>query len=202
MSASDDVRPDDGRSGEAEGVTSASEVLVDRAKLLHALAVLKKIGLKQRAQALFWFGDGELWIEMEGASVSVPASGQWKGQGRVAGHYLCHLALPKSGGPVRIRREEKGLAIEDYVLSCAWQVPVAYPIELPIGAELLATLRAIHGRTEEEIERSGLRLVARGARERQAKLIRKAAGVLKPLGIDTQDIRELVERQLSCEEKG
>ncbi len=74
-------------------MSSNPRLQIDRAELIQTLNAINKIfTTASKAEAVLSFENGTLIIELQGMSVSLPASGEWPGRARIATGFLIMLA--------------------------------------------------------------------------------------------------------------
>ena len=79
------------------------------------------------------------------------------------------------------------------MVRCIWQESIIELIEDPMDAPPLMTLRLKDKYTDGLIVRSGLLEKVWEAERQMDEMIVQAAAILRPLGIETTDIRQLVQ---------
>lgn len=173
-------------------------VSVPRAELQDALKALKVVKPKSVPEAVILFSGEELEIVLSGVTVRAAAAGTWPGAVRVGGHFLLGLAHAAPAGdpgqPVMVSVEEGRLKIAG--TSCACTVENSTPpglIKISLNAALPEKLFVRQTQTDDEIARSGLTQLIEQAEEERDKLVTRAAEVLRPLAIQAQDLRNLVD---------
>jgi hypothetical protein len=107
---------------------------------IHLLSRTTRLGPGEQALLSF---DGHLfYVDVTGASVSMPAKGEWPQQIRVGAKLLFNLAkVPPRIDPVRIVRDKNQVKIETMTLYCdaqdAWRSGIQLPLD-PKPAHILA----------------------------------------------------------------
>ena len=178
---------------------------VSRADLSHAVEIVAGLMGKRPSDARLRFEDGWLFIEAGGGIAKAPARGTWPLTIIAGASWVRRLAksMP-AGDPVRLRVDEGRLYANRYSEPCAW-TSVEYPLDpaLPKVDEKRLILEAARILKPLLIKRSDLEGLVSEARakgtaswsEEEAKMIAivaKAWVLLAPLGVETSDIRRLV----------
>ncbi|HZL25955.1 MAG TPA: hypothetical protein VFC39_05440 [Acidobacteriaceae bacterium] len=186
--------------------TSAS-LEVSRADLAQALKIVARVVGKAQGDARLRFEGGHLSIEAFGTVASAPARGVWPVPIFVRSSWVRRLArrMP-SGDPLRLEIKEDRIYLERYSEVCAL-TPTEVPPnpDLPqIDQEWLIE-EAARILKPLLIKKSDLEELASEARakgtaswstdeKRMTALVAKAWVLLAPLGIETTDIRRLMEK--------
>jgi hypothetical protein len=197
---------------------------VSRKELLQALRTMRKFGSRKKVgEALLSFeacgivihlrsararaaaraaraGEpqvGTLVIHLGGLTARAAARGSWGGEAVVPGPFVANFSrsLPDAD-PVAVRVERGRLKIGIVSVACTWHPRVAPRIPLPVNAELPHVLRIALEHGWEEIQRAGLEDVVSEAEEKRDALIERALRVLEPLGVEYEDLWELVDSTL------
>lgn len=159
------------------------------------VAALKKLGKLVNARdatlAAFGYEDGRLTITVGGATVSVPATGEWTSPIEAPASFLLGLAkLPPTGaGDVSIRQDGGRLHIGNTSVPASVPPENVARIDLPLGTPLSGILALPLRYTADEIARSGLAGRLREAEEKRDAQLEKAADALMPLGVDVKQLR-------------
>lgn len=174
---------------------------VDRATLVDALKrFAKATRFKGDMEAVLSFEDGWLEFRIGGEAASVAAEGRWHGEARVSAALLRSLSTqPASAGAqpqVQIRVVGDRIIAAGHSVRCAWQPAGAATIEIKTGSTLLEVLLATMHASDLEIERSGISSKVTEARRQKLALVKRAAAVLKPLGIGESQVAEFVDTAL------
>ena len=180
---------------------------VARADLVQALKIVVRAISKRGGDASFRFEDGCLSIEANNTVADTPARGTWPLPVFVGVSWIRRLAkrMP-AGDPIRLRVDARRLYANRYSEPCAWtprEQPA--PAEPPTVDEDLAILEAARILEPLRIRRSHLEELVSEVRARgtaswsgeEKKLIAitaKAWVLLAPLGVETSDIRRLVDK--------
>lgn len=178
--------------------TTGNWLAVPRAPfVLELRRLIQVIGRRRAPEAILSFDVNRLLVHVGGAEFSVPASGHWSGEARVAVPGLRALArVPPRFDPVEIRFARGQLRIENFSMACRWQLPGTAILEVPVDRSLATTLRLMQQHGPDDLEQSGLaRLVAEAVREKQRR-IAAAARQLAPLGVSPADVAALVATRL------
>ena len=182
---------------------------VPRADLAQALKIAAGLMSKRAAGASLCFEEGWLYIESGEAIAKAPARGVWPVTIVVGASWVRRLArsIP-SGDPVRLHIEDGRLYANRYSEPCVW-TPVDRPVkpELPAPDEKRLILEAATVLKPllvgwADLEALVVKTRARGpAAWRQEEktmitLIARAWEILAPFGVETADIRKLVDRRV------
>jgi hypothetical protein len=179
---------------------------VSRADLAQALKIVARAIGKRRGDASFRFEDGCLSIEAHNTVADAPARGTWPLPIFVGASWVRRLAkrLP-AGEPIRLRVDAGRLYANRYSEPCAWT-----PREQPMPAEpptidenllileaarVLKLLRITTTQLEELVSEARERGTASWSVEEKKMIVivAKAWVLLAPLGVETSDIRRLVD---------
>jgi len=130
------------------------------------------------------FEGTDLHFVMQGMKTMIAGQGYWPGTARVSAKYSIPLIkLPPEEEPVTLRVKDGKLRIGTYSISCRWQTTVFVPIDLPLDAPPIETLRLRFKYPLDDLAGAGL-LPKLGDLEQEArKKIKKAAGLLTSYGI-------------------
>lgn len=187
------------------------ELEVSRADLVQALKIIARAIRKYPGDASLRFEGGCLSIEGDSTVADAPASGTWPCPVFVSALWVRRLArrMP-AGDPIRLRVDAGRLHLGRYSEPCAWTPreqsgtpePATHPAPAtiddgPLLAEAARILKPLF------IKRSDLETLVAEARargpaawtEEEAKmtaLVARAWVKLAPLGVETADIRRLV----------
>ena len=175
---------------------------VARADLLRAVEIVAGLMGKQSSGVSLRFHDGWLWIESGAGIAKTPARGIWPLTIIVGRSWVRRLAknMP-AGDPVRLRVEEGRLYANRYSEPCA-QTAVKQPIN-PKGPqsdsflEAARILRPLHI-TKWDLAALVVEASARGTPswseedKKMIAMIAKAWALLAPMGVETADLRRLV----------
>lgn len=164
------------------------------AELRRMMAV---VGRRRVPEAVLTFDVDQLIVHVGGAEFSVPASGHWSGEARIAVPGLRALAaVPPKQDPVEVRYADGLLRFGNYALTCRWQAPGLAIVEVPINRDLVSILRLAYRHPPYVLEQSGLaRLVAEAEKKKQRR-ITAAARHLAPLGVSFADLATIVATRL------
>jgi hypothetical protein len=175
---------------------------VARADLIPAVEVVAGLMGKQPSGASLQFEDGWLRIESGAGIAKTPARGTWPLTIIVGRSWVRRLAknIP-AGDPVRLRVEEGRQYANRYSEPCA-RTAVKQPIN-PVGPQSDSILEAARILKPLHITKWHLFALVVEARERGAAawseedkkmiaMIAKAWALLAPLGVETADLRRLV----------
>lgn len=180
------------------------ELEVARADLLHAIEIVAGLMGKQSSGVSLQLEDGWLWIESGAGIAKTPARGTWP-QTIIAGRsWVRRLAknMP-AGDPVRLLVEEGRLYANRYSEPCT-RTAVKQPInpKAPHADTILEAARILNPLLITKWDLAAL-VVEAGARgtpswseedKKMLAIIAKAWVLLAPLGVETADIRRLVDQ--------
>jgi len=191
------------------------ELEVARADMALALKTVARAIGKRPGGARLRFEDGRFAIEIEGIVSDMPASGTWPLPVFVRGSWARRLAkrMP-AGNPIHLRVDSGRLHTNRYSESCAWTPiepllpaePRPHPFSgAPAIDENLSILEATRILEPLLVKRLDLEAMvaetrARGTalwseeEKKMTAIIAKAWVLLAPLGVETADIRRLVEK--------
>ena len=175
---------------------------VSRADLLHAVGIVAGLMGRRPSGASLQFEDGWLYIESGDGIAKTPARGTWPLTIIVGASWVRRLAknMP-AGDPVRLRVEEGRLYANRYSEPCA-RTAVKQPIN-PKGPEqdkILEAARILKPLliTKWDLAALVVDASARGTAlwseedKKMIAIIAKAWVLLAPLGVETADLRRLV----------
>ena len=178
------------------------ELEVARADLLQAVRVVAALMGKQPSGVSLQFEDGWLWIESGAGIAKTPARGTWPLTIIVGRSWVRRSAknMP-AGDPIRLRVEEGRLYANRYSEPCA-RTAVKQPIN-PKRPQVDAIMEAARILKPLLITKWDLAALVVEARERgpaswseedkkMLAMVAKAWALLAPLGIETADLRRLV----------
>lgn len=183
------------------------ELEVSRADLIQALKIIARVVAKSPVEASFRFESGCLSIEAGETTADAPANGTWPLPIFVGATWIRRLArrMP-SGDPIHLRVEAGRLYANRYSEPCAWTpLDRSENLELPEIAEeglILEATRILKPLliSLEALESLVAEVRARGPAEwrpedkQMIALVAKAWKLLAPLGVETSDIRRLVDK--------
>jgi hypothetical protein len=187
--------------------TTPSSLEVGRADLAQALKIVARVVGKDPGDASLRFDDGHLSIEAFGTVASAPARGVWPVPIFVRASWVRRLArrMP-SGDPLRLEMREDRIYLERYSEPCAL-TPTAVPPnpDLPQidqewlieeAARILKPLLIKKSDLEELVSEARAKRTASWSTDerRMTAIVAKAWVLLAPLGIETTDIRRLMEK--------
>ena len=188
------------------------ELEVSRADLAQALKIVARVVAKSSVDASFRFEDGCLSIEADNTVVDAPARGTWPLPIFVGASWVRRLAkrMP-AGDPILLRVDAGWLYANRYSEPCAWApreqpapTGTPAPTEPPKidenllileSARILKPLRIRRSHLEELVSEARARGSASWTQEekRMIALVAKAWVLLAPLGVETTDLRRLVD---------
>ena len=187
--------------------STPANLSVGRADLTHALKIVTRAIGKYAGQACLRFENGLLSVEAHGTVASAPASGAWPIPIFVHASWVRRLSrrMPP-GDPLRLEIKEDRIYLERYSEPCAL-TPTAIPAnpDLPQidekglieeAAKVLKPLLVKRSDLEELVAEAR----AKGAvpwssdEKKMTSIVAKAWVILAPLGIETTDIRRLVDK--------
>jgi hypothetical protein len=181
------------------------ELEVARADLMHAVGIVARAIGNLPGDASFRFEDGTLSIEAANTVADAPARGTWPRPIFVCTSGVRRLAkrMP-AGDPIRLRIDEGTLYANRYSEPCAWtpRQPLSLPpprineaILVMEAARILEPLRIKPSDLEELVSAARARGAAPCSEEEKKMIgiIAKAWVLLAPLGVETSDLRLLVD---------
>lgn len=177
---------------------AGQHLTIETADLIAAVRQLR-VGFKGNAQqkARLSYTDGQLEIALQGASVSAPAQGKWRGTAQVAARVLAALVrLPPAGERVEMRYEKGRIRMGRILMTAEGQDIGPQAIDLPLSATMLDYLAVKETRSRAEIIASGLETEVEELEKRADRLIARAAKVLGPLEIGASDLKVLFQAKL------
>jgi hypothetical protein len=184
------------------------ELDVDRADLVQALKIIARVVAKSPCDASFRFENGCLSIAAGETMADTPARGTWPLPIFVGATWVRRLArsMPP-GNPVHLRVNAGRLHANRYSEPCTWAPMHQAPPTLELIATdenrlILEAARILKPllTNREALESLVLETRARGPaqwRQEEKKMIAlmaRAWEILAPLGVETSDIRRLVEK--------
>ncbi len=179
---------------------------VSRADLIQALKIVARAIRKRPGDACFRFGDGCLSIDAYNTVAGAPACGAWPLPIFVGTSWVRRLAkrLPV-GDPIHLRVDAGRLYANRYSEPCAWTPrEQSAPAEPPLidenlliqeAARVLKPLRIRRSHLEELVSETRAKVTAAWSvdEKKMIAIIAKAWVLLAPLGVETADIRRLVD---------
>ena len=183
------------------------ELELSRVDLAQALKAVARGIRKHHTHASLRFEDGTLSIEAGITAADVPARGTWPLPICVVASWVRRAArrVP-SGDPVHLRVDAGRLYVNRYSEPCARTpsgrpvIPGRSPIDenrlIPEAARILKPLRITATQLEELVSERRARGTASWSVEekRMIAIVAKAWVQLAPLGVETPDIRRLVDK--------
>jgi len=185
---------------------SRYELEVSRADLAQALKIVARaIGILP-GDASFRFDNGCLSIEACNTVADAPARGTWPLPIFVGVSWVRRLArrMP-AGEPIHLRVDAERLYANRYSEPCAWTPrypPLSFKppkideaILIPEAARILEPLRIRPSDLEELVSAAQARAAASWSEEerKMIAIVAKAWVLLAPLGVETADLRRLVD---------
>lgn len=183
---------------------------VDRVVMIAALKTFAKATrFKDDAQAILSFVDGWLEFRIGGEDVSASASGHWPGEARVTGALLRSLAqkpvAARSSATIHFSVADGRITVDGHSVPCVWQdvgasraeIETGVQREILTGATLREILVAMRHASALAIEQSGLTSKVTAARAKKRSLVKKAAALLAPLGIEADALERFVDASLT-----
>lgn len=181
------------------------ELEVSRADLAQALKIVARAIGKRQGDAGFRFEDGRLSIEAYNTVADAPARGTWPLPIFVGTSWVNRLAkrLPV-GNPIHLRVDARRLYANRYSEPCAWTpreqpaakepVPINEDLLIQEAARILKPLRIKRSHLEELVSEARAKATASWSVEekKMIAIVAKAWALLAPLGVETADIRRLV----------
>jgi hypothetical protein len=184
---------------------SPYELEVSRVDLTHALKIVARVVAKSGGDASLRLANSCLSIEAGNTSADVPARGTWPHPIFVGASWVRRLAkhLP-AGDPVHLRVDAGRLLANRFSQQCwamADRPPNPEPPEIDENllilnaARILKPLLATREDLESVVAEAQLRGPAlwRTQEKKMIALVARAWEILAPLGVETSDIRELVD---------
>lgn len=171
---------------------------VNRNEFAQALKTLDKfIKPNKSGEAIFFFENNKLNIQLGGVRTQASAEGTWSGQARVPNSRLIHLwkGLPEDD-PLIVRVEGGYIYIGGFAISCVWQGSEGKLIELPLDPPFSLVLSLPLKYSEDDISRSGLANVVLRAEKHRDSLVAQCVKLLSPLEVTTADIRRMIDESL------
>jgi hypothetical protein len=165
-----------------------------------ALAPLERAVKGRNIEVTLSFDGENLDIEAVGVGQSFPATGSWPGTVIVRKEFLNVLKFSASRAQSLVLRVEGDrLWLGSATVPCAVQHTKAPEIFVPTNASLryLLVLRAKHA--DAALSASGAMPLIVDAEARRDRLVAKAAELLAPMGVETADLRELVDQTVKRE---
>ena len=176
---------------------------VDRLQLSQALKNMAKFAKpKQQTEAIVSFDGASMTIDAGGMTFGVAAEGSWAGQARVNVWFFLGLAkgLP-AGETLTVAVDDGKLRVAGsstgFSAPCVWQERESNVIRLPMNPTFPTLLALRLNYTDEEIARSGLAETVREAEKRRDRLVAQAAAILEPLGVQSLDLRRVVDEAIA-----
>ena len=181
-------------------------LIVARAELAEALGIVAQLMGRRATGVSLRFEDGSLFVSAGSAVAKAPAQGSWPLTIIVGPSWVRRLAksLP-SGEPVLLRVEDGRLHVNKYSEPCGWST-VKDPLDPSLGkatearriSEAAVTLKPFL------IVREDIQALVQLARKRapakwveseetMISAVAKAWALLAPLGVETSDLRNLVD---------
>ena len=180
---------------------------VGRADLTHALKIVTRAIGKYAGQASLRFENGLLSVEAQGTVASAPARGAWPIPIFVHASWVRRLSrrMPP-GDPLRLEIREDRIYLERYSEPCAL-TPAAIPANpdrpqidekglIEEAAKVLKPLLIKRSDLEELVAEARVKGNASWATDekRMTSIVAKEWVLLAPLGVETTDIRRLVDK--------
>ena len=187
--------------------STPANLSVGRADLTHALKIVTRGIGTYAGEARLQFENGIFSVEAHGTVASAPASGTWPIPIFVHASWVRRLSrrMPP-GDPLSLEIREDRIYLERYSEPCAL-TPTAIPAnpDLPQidekrlideAAKVLKPLLIKRSDLEELVAEAGAKGAASWATDekKMTSIVAKAWVLLAPLGIETTDIRRLVDK--------
>jgi hypothetical protein len=182
------------------------ELLISRREFSNALKTLSRSKAKSTIEASLQVEDGCLCIEVGETSAALPARGDWPEKIFVEANWVRRLAkrLP-AGDPIRLRVEDERVYVNRYSEPCSTAsshpaADIAADIdEQPLileAAQILKPLRLTRADLAAAVAAARARGPAswRAEDRKMTAQIAKAWILLAPLGVETADLRRLVDQ--------
>jgi len=180
---------------------------IGRADLIQALKIVARAIGQDTEEASLHFEDGHVSIEACGTVANSPANGVWPVRVFVPVSWVRRLArrMPP-GDPVRLQMREGRIYLERYSEPCAL-TQAEPPVDskspqvnaerlIQEAARILKPLRIKRSDLEELVSEARAKGTASWSldEKRMTAIVAKAWVLLAPLGIETADIRRLMEK--------
>lgn len=180
-----------------------ASVTVHRNELTDALTTLRRTTERsERGEAVLSFEDGHLVIHCGGASVQVPAEGNWPGRLRMNSAALLGLSKnPPEENHLELKVGEGRIYFGTLAISGTWDETERELVTIPMNANLFRLLQVDQQYSDDVLEGSGLMGKIREARKKRTELLEKASAALAPLRIGRDDLEDLLEARLASEEE-
>ncbi len=147
-----------------------------------------------QAESIVTFQDQRVTFSCFGEDISIPATGEWPGEARVAMRFL------KSVSPALPGRESVTMYVDlgrfhvgPSSTKCVWQETGGRVIRLSEEPSSRDALRLLRSHTREQIEASGLGIVVRDAERDRDVVMARASQSLRSLGVTSDDVHALVD---------
>jgi hypothetical protein len=178
---------------------------VGRASLTHALKIVAKAIGKDTGEASLRFEDGQVSIEACGTVANAPANGVWPVPVFVRASWVRRLAqrMPP-GDPVRLQIRDGRIYLERYSEPCTF-TPTERPVDskgsqvheeqlIQEAARILKPLRIKRSDLVELVSETRTKGTWSPDEKRMTAIVARAWVLLAPLGIETADLRRLMEK--------
>lgn len=175
-----------------------AQVTVTKAALDRAIGILNRAAKSRHDEdAKIYFEHGELVIDFEGASASLPAAGNWPGLALVPVRFFVALPkLPPTLTHINVRVEHHRFHLGSSSIACEWEQASSSPVFLPANPTMLDYVRLAENCPDADIATAGLMETVTSAQEWRRALETKAFEVLRPLGVTSEDVSALTSQVL------
>ena len=170
-----------------------ADVVLEYADFVSMVKRMKRV-LKPRAtgEALLLYEDGKLVIRTPGITLYGAAEGRWNGEVRIPiDRFLKYDRLLAKHQPVRLIVCDDKLKVNDITIPCEWLPGASKVISIPLDASYLQIYLLQDEYTDMEIAAAGLWGVYRSAHIKVETMIFDAYEMLKPLGIDHDELHKM-----------
>ena len=182
------------------------ELEVSRADLAQALKIVARAIGKRHGDAGFRFEDGRLSVEAYNTVADAPARGEWPLTICVGTSWVSRLAKRlQAGDPIHLCVDAGRLYANRYSEPCAWTAreqpatadppPIDEDVLIQEAVRILKPLRIRRSHLEELVSEARARATASWSVEekKMIAIVARAWVLLAPLGVETADIRRLVD---------
>ena len=174
-----------------------NRILVHRVELKNALKVLA-LELKRKTLNLVVFcGANTLYLRVGATECKLDGQGYFDGEAHLPGRVVTTLlaSMPEPN-PMPFERLPEHLGIGNIRFSCDWRSHAKTKITTTLNSTLLDNLCLEQRYTLEQIQASGMGPVVEAAIKERDQKIAKAYELLKPFGVELEDLSELVKKSI------
>jgi len=173
------------------------QLTIAKPALLDALRHLRIGGRARDAEIVVSFDGDCLTLDGQGIQLRIPAIGRWSGMARVPARPLDALVrVPPAGEHIVLRFVDDRCYFGSFSVRGSWQDIGPALIDVPLNADLPMILALRFQYNEVELKGSGLADRVDNAWKLAEALILKAVPPLTQLGLDAEDLRQLVREKL------